>query len=138
MTALINYWLIVAIFFLTLLALFLRKVYLATSRNIKRLEGISKYMVHHPLYFAPQNSMLSAKSPVFTHVNASLHGITTIRALGVQELLRQEFDFHQDTHSSAYFTFLSCTRTFGFWIDAISAVYIVIVTYSFLVFADGR
>lgn len=41
LTALMDYWLIVAIVLLAMIALFLRKVYLATSRNVKRLEGIS-------------------------------------------------------------------------------------------------
>lgn len=49
MTALINYWLIVAVLVSMVLALFLRIVYLATSRNIKRLEGTSKNVFVFPL-----------------------------------------------------------------------------------------
>lgn len=78
-----------------------------------------------------------AKSPVFTHVNASFQGITTIRAFGVQNILQSEFDSLQDTHSSAYFTFVSCSRTFALWIDTLSAIYIALVIYSFLLFFDG-
>ncbi|KOB66206.1 putative multidrug resistance-associated protein, partial [Operophtera brumata] len=39
--------------------------------------------------------------PVFSHLNATLQGITTIRAFGAQEALIREFDNHQDLHSSA-------------------------------------
>lgn len=54
----------------------------------------------------------------------------------MQELLLHEFDNYQDIHSSAYYTFFSCTRTFGLWIDATLATYIVLVTYSFLIFEN--
>lgn len=106
---------------------------------MKRLEGISI-----KLSFFPKKKPIVkfdfciAKSPVFTHINASMQGITTIRAFGVEHLLSKEFDVHQDTHSSAYFTFMGCTRTFAFWIDSLSAIYIVIVTYSLVLFFDGK
>jgi hypothetical protein len=35
------------------------------------------------------------KSPVFTHVAASLQGLTTIRALGAEEKLISQFDDKQ-------------------------------------------
>lgn len=66
-------------------------------------------------------------------MNATLTGLATIRAFGVQEILRREFDTYQDVHTSAYYTFFSCTRTFGLWIDATLATYVILVTYSFLV-----
>lgn len=78
-----------------------------------------------------------AKSPVFTHLNATIQGITTIRAFGVQQLLMNEFDDYQNKHTSAYYTFVSCDRTLGFWIDVFASVYIIAVTYSFLLLGDG-
>nr|CAD7455369.1 unnamed protein product [Timema tahoe] len=72
----VNYLLIVLIIILGILLWFIRKVYLKTSINIKRLEGITK-------------------SPVFTHLNATLQGISTIRAYGAQSILKDEFDKHQ-------------------------------------------
>ena len=86
---------------------------MASARDIKRLEGV-------------------AKSPVFSHLSTSLHGLTTIRAFSAQPLLRAEFDRFQDLHTSAWFTFISATRWFGVWLDWIVVVYLACVVYSFL------
>lgn len=93
----------------------MRRLYLSTSRDIKRLEG-------------------TTRSPVFTHINASLQGLTTIRAFNVQEALVQEFDKYQDKHSSAYYMFLVISRSFGCWLDYVCVIYLGLVTFSFVFF----
>ena len=60
-------------------------------------------------------------------------GLTTIRAFSAEPLLRSEFDYQQDLHTSTWFAFLSATRWFGLWLDWIVCVYIGVVVYSFLV-----
>nr|CAD7430331.1 unnamed protein product [Timema monikensis] len=112
--AIVNPWLLLPTFFVGVIFYMLRVVFLATSRSVKRLEGVTR-------------------SPVFSHLNASIQGLTTIRAFGAQEILEKEFDNHQDLHSSAWYLFIASSRTFGFWLDIACLVYIVIVTLSFLV-----
>lgn len=111
--AIVNFWLLVPTFFVGVTFYLFRIVYLHTSRSVKRLEGMTR-------------------SPVFQHLNASLQGLTTIRAFGAQEILMKEFDNHQDLHSGAWYLFIASSRAFGFWLDVVCLVYISIVTFSFL------
>ncbi|XP_067014167.2 probable multidrug resistance-associated protein lethal(2)03659 [Anabrus simplex] len=112
--AAVNYFLLIPTAIILFVFYLMRVYYLATSRSIKRLEGITR-------------------SPVFSHLNASLQGLTTIRAFGAQDILEKEFDAHQDLHSSAWFIFIASSRAFGFWLDCICVMYIAIVTFSFLI-----
>ncbi|XP_059486251.1 probable multidrug resistance-associated protein lethal(2)03659 [Neocloeon triangulifer] len=111
--AIVNVWLLLPTFVIAILFYFLRVIYLRTSRSVKRLEGVTR-------------------SPVFSHLNASIQGITTIRAFQSQEILAEQFDNHQDLHSSAWYLFISTSRSFGYWLDFICFIYIAIVTLSFL------
>ncbi|XP_017474881.1 PREDICTED: probable multidrug resistance-associated protein lethal(2)03659 isoform X4 [Rhagoletis zephyria] len=94
---------------------YLRSFYLKTSRDIKRLEAITR-------------------SPVYSHMAASLAGLPTIRAYGAQRVLIWEFDNYQDMHSSAFYLFISTSRAFGYWLDCCCVVYIAIITLSFFLF----
>ncbi|XP_017787048.1 PREDICTED: probable multidrug resistance-associated protein lethal(2)03659 isoform X2 [Nicrophorus vespilloides] len=112
--AVISPYLMIPTVLIGIIFVFLRKFYLATGRSVKRLEGVTR-------------------SPVFAHLNASLQGLTTIRAFKAQDVLQKEFDSHQDLHSSAWFLFLSTSRAFGLWLDIVCVVYIAVVTISFLI-----
>ncbi|XP_050295811.1 probable multidrug resistance-associated protein lethal(2)03659 [Anthonomus grandis grandis] len=111
--ATVNVWMLLPTLIMLTIFYLIKVVFLATSRDIKRLEGI-------------------ARSPVYSHLTASLQGLTTIRAFGAQEILKVEFDNYQDTYSSACFMFLSANRTFGFWLDMHCVIFIILVTMGFL------
>lgn len=110
----INYWLIIPLFIVSVLGLWIRNIFMTTSRSIKRLEGVTR-------------------SPVFSHMNASLNGLTTLRVSGMEVKLIEEFDRHQDLHSSAWFLFIATNRAFGYWLDQLCLVFITVVTFGFLV-----
>ncbi|KAK4317272.1 hypothetical protein Pmani_011632 [Petrolisthes manimaculis] len=114
----INVWVLLPTVLLGVIFVSLRRFYLSTARDVKRLEGITR-------------------SPVFSHLSASLQGLTTIRAFQVQQSFIQDFDQHQDLHSSAWFLFLSTTRWFGICLDWISCIYIAIVTFGFMGMTDA-
>ncbi|XP_054272057.1 probable multidrug resistance-associated protein lethal(2)03659 [Macrosteles quadrilineatus] len=112
--ALVNVWLLIPTLVVGYVSFVLRNYYLKTSRGCKRLEGITR-------------------SPVFSHLNASLQGLSTIRAFNAESILAEEFDNHQDLHSSAFYLFTAVSRAFGFWLDLVCFLYIATVTFSFLV-----
>ncbi|KAG7207731.1 hypothetical protein KM043_009345 [Ampulex compressa] len=116
--AVANPWLLIPTVLIGIIFYYLRVFYLATSRSVKRLEGITR-------------------SPVFAHLSATLQGLPTIRAFGAGQILTKEFDQHQDLHSSAWFIFIASSRAFGFWLDIFCLVYIILVTMSFLVLDNG-
>lgn len=116
--AIANYWLLIPTVVIGIIFYYIRVFYLATSRSVKRLEGVTR-------------------SPVFGHLSATLQGLSTVRAFGAEEILTKEFDQHQDLHSSAWYIFISSSRAFGFWLDFFCVIYIMLVTLSFLVQDDG-
>ncbi|XP_026807199.1 probable multidrug resistance-associated protein lethal(2)03659 isoform X1 [Rhopalosiphum maidis] len=115
---LVNVYLMIPTFIVGIVFYKIRVFYLSTSRSVKRLEGVTR-------------------SPVFAHLNASLQGLTTIRAFEAEQILSKEFDNHQDLHSSAWYLFISSSRAFGFWLDMVCLIYISVVTFSFLVIGSN-
>ena len=98
---------------------YLRRFYLQTSRSVKRLEGVTK-------------------SPIFSQLSSSLNGLTSIRASKAQEMMIDEFDYHQDIHSSAWFAHLATTRWFGVYLDWIVVIYLTCCVLSFLLMPAGK
>ncbi|KAK4879108.1 hypothetical protein RN001_007254 [Aquatica leii] len=104
--------LIIPTIVIIILLRYARNFYLATSLNILRAESV-------------------VRSFLYGHINASLQGLTTIRAFGAQEALRNEFYYHQDTHSTVSDMYFATSRAFGYWMDSICVLYIIVVTLYF-------
>ena len=68
-----------------MLALFylVRRFYVATSRSVQRLEGVSR-------------------SPLFSHLASSVRGLATIRAFRAEAALIAEFDHIQNVHTATW------------------------------------
>ncbi|KAM3966609.1 ATP-binding cassette subfamily C member 4 isoform 2-T2 [Aphomia sociella] len=90
------------------------QIYLKSAQSIKRLEG-------------------TTRSPVFSHMSATLNGISTIRSSGAQQRLISDFDKFQDIHTSTWSSYLASGVTLGFWLDFICVLYLAIVIVAFLV-----
>lgn len=82
--------------------------------------------------------MFSARSPLVGHINSSLEGLTTIRAFKAEQILRDEFDRHQDLYSSAFLTLRLTTIGFGFFMDLFGAAFTILIIARFLFFEHGK
>lgn len=76
----------------------------------------------------------TAKSPVFTHLAATINGLPTIRAYNKQEILQHEFDNFQDIHSGCCFLSISTVSTFGLYMDALSATFMACIVFYYMLF----
>ncbi|ALC42695.1 CG10505 [Drosophila busckii] len=112
--AIANYWLLIPAAIMALLMFLCRSYYIGASRSLKRIESLTR-------------------SPVYSHTNQTFNGLTTIRALQATQQLEQTFHAHQNLNTSALFLYTSANRAFSFWTDLICGLYILAVTFSFLV-----
>ncbi|XP_048454277.1 multidrug resistance-associated protein 4 [Rhincodon typus] len=110
-------WILIPIIPLVIVFFFLRRYYLKTSRDIKRMES-------------------STRSPVFSHLSSSLQGIWTIRATKTEQQFQAKFDEHQDLHSETWFLFLSTSRWLAVRLDALCAVFVSIVAFGSIIIAN--
>ncbi|KAK4879947.1 hypothetical protein RN001_008093 [Aquatica leii] len=92
-----------------------RNLYLPTARSIRRLEG-------------------ATRSPVIGHFNSTIEGLTTIRANCAQEIVKNDFDGHQDIHNSVRYMHVVTMESFSFYLDILADTYIIIIIFSFLIF----
>uniref|UniRef100_A0A667ZNZ1 Cystic fibrosis transmembrane conductance regulator n=1 Tax=Myripristis murdjan TaxID=586833 RepID=A0A667ZNZ1_9TELE len=110
-------WILIPVLPLLILFLFVRRYFLQTSRDIKRLEA-------------------TTRSPVFSHLSSSLQGLWTIRAFGAEESFQKTFDAHQDLHSEAWFLFLTTSRWFAVRLDGLCAIFVTVTAFSCLLLRD--
>ncbi|CAN9498133.1 unnamed protein product [Ophioblennius macclurei] len=110
-------WILIPVLPLLIVFIYLRRYFLQTSRDIKRLES-------------------TTRSPVFSHLSSSLQGLWTIRAFGAEKRFQTIFDAHQDLHSEAWFLFLTTSRWFAVRLDAICAIFVTITTFGCLLLRD--
>jgi len=96
--------------------IFVRRRFLATSRELKRLDA-------------------TTRSPVYALFSSTLAGLSTIRAFRSQQALTKNFLQKMDDNSRPFLIYQMTTRWLSFRLDAIS---VVIVTTTCLVIAGTR
>lgn len=74
---------------------------------------------------------------MFSHLSATLSGLSTIRANEAQQKICQEFDALQNVHSAVWQLTMSSNAALGLWLDCISTAFVACVTYSFIVMHQG-
>ncbi|KAL1506357.1 hypothetical protein ABEB36_005737 [Hypothenemus hampei] len=91
----------------------LRGFYIPTARALKRLGA-------------------TTRSPFIGHLNATIEGLSTIKAHKAQELVKEEFDRHQDLTTSVVYMEMTTARAFGYALDVCATGFIISIILTFL------
>ncbi|KAL1494164.1 hypothetical protein ABEB36_009808 [Hypothenemus hampei] len=115
----VSYIFLIPAIILIIVLVLLRVLYMPTARSLKRLEA-------------------AARSPLIGHLNASIEGITTIRASQMEQVLSEEFDRHQDLYTSANYMTFCIRKAFAFFMDIISALFVTFIVLKLLFWGAGE
>eukprot|EP00899_Mesostigma_viride_P010623 jgi/Mesvir1/19562/Mv07034-RA.1 len=96
-------WVAILVLPLFLVFLWLRKKFVTSSRDTKRIEAITR-------------------SPVFSFFSSSLQGLTTIHAFGVQPQFHAAFIDKLNRNSRAFYSWSVIQRWLGFRCDSLVAI----------------
>ncbi|XP_058839979.1 ATP-binding cassette sub-family C member 4-like [Topomyia yanbarensis] len=113
LVSIVNYWFLLPTVIAAVIMYYFRRIYLTSSRVVKRIESVNR-------------------SPLFSQTNATLQGLSTIRAFQAQDTLIHEFNEQMDVNTSAWYIFITTTRAFAFWLDFLCVMYIAVVTLTFV------
>ncbi|KAI8806039.1 P-loop containing nucleoside triphosphate hydrolase protein [Cladochytrium replicatum] len=101
-----------------LIFFFLRRHFVATSRQVKRIEAITR-------------------SPVYAAIPSTLEGLSLIRAFGAEQRFTNRFVGTQDKNTAIWFMYLSISRWLGFRLDVMSAGFLIIVAFASVVLRES-
>ncbi|KAI8822919.1 P-loop containing nucleoside triphosphate hydrolase protein [Fimicolochytrium jonesii] len=104
-------YLLVLVPFIALAFYFLRTAYIETSRQIKRIEAVTR-------------------SPVYSSFPSTIEGLSTVRAFSAERQFEDRFVNLQNDNTSKYFMFLSCARWLGFRLDVGSALFLAVIAFA--------
>uniref|UniRef100_A0A3Q1MCF0 Multidrug resistance-associated protein 4 n=1 Tax=Bos taurus TaxID=9913 RepID=A0A3Q1MCF0_BOVIN len=110
-------WTAIPVIPLGIIFFFLRRYFLETSRDVKRLE-------------------CTTRSLVFSHLASSIRGLWTIRAYKAEQKFQELFDAHQDLHSEAWFLLLTTSRWLAVYLDVTCAIFVTLVAFGALILAE--
>jgi len=95
--------------------IWVRRIYVTTTRELKRLEGL-------------------ARSPIYAMLSEALVGIATIRANDALGHFRKLFENVHNNHCRAFFAFISASRWVGFRMDSIMFLFISVAAFLAVLF----
>ncbi|XP_023231179.1 multidrug resistance-associated protein 4-like [Centruroides sculpturatus] len=106
--AIINLYLLIFTVILTIVFYFLWTFHTRALKSIKYLEG-------------------KARSPVFSHLSATLYGLTTIRAFKVENNFKIAFNEFQDKHTATWFLYVALNSWISIYGELICFINLLII-----------
>ena len=105
LVSIVTPWVLLFVGPVTLVFYYYRSRYVATSREVKRLEATSR-------------------SPVYSFLSSTLEGLATIRAFAHQDQFIAKFFEYQDANTRSFLAFLLAHRWAGVRLDLLSALFL--------------
>ncbi|CAG2164129.1 unnamed protein product [Oppiella nova] len=78
-----------------------------------------------------------ARSPIYSHVSTTLHGLSSIRAYGAQQTFENQLYVYLDDHSATWFLFICASRSLGMVVDWLCVLYLVTISVVLMSFPDS-
>lgn len=82
--------------------------------------------------------IIIGRSPIFSHTNTTINGLSTIRAFKSHDDVINEFNTLQDNNTSACFLFNAAARALALWSELVCSLYMACVIAIFLFFDRGK
>eukprot|EP01060_Flectonema_neradi_P004089 TRINITY_DN12694_c0_g4_i1.p1 TRINITY_DN12694_c0_g4~~TRINITY_DN12694_c0_g4_i1.p1 ORF type:complete len:1294 (+),score=165.55 TRINITY_DN12694_c0_g4_i1:38-3919(+) len=114
----VNPWVLVVVGPLLAVFVWMRRYFVATAREVKRLEAMNR-------------------SPLYTAFSEAVSGLHTIRAYDRSTFFKDRYRAIQNDHSSSWYMFLLCNRWIGLRLDIMSWAFISSVTIAAIIAKDS-
>lgn len=110
-------WLIILMPFLGVAFFMLRKKYITSTREIKRIEA-------------------TTRSPIYADFSATLDGLVTLRAYRLEDKVTHLFQKQIDENGRAWYSFLMASRWLGFRLDMETSTILIFVCMLSVILRD--
>ena len=79
-----------------------------------------------------------ARSPIYSHISATIQGLSTIRAYKQNVRFLNTLHFYQNEHTKGWYAKLMANRWFGLRLDMVGAVFITSLAFISVPLSDGN
>ncbi|XP_054724956.1 ATP-binding cassette sub-family C member 5-like [Uloborus diversus] len=110
----VYHWFVIPLLLLGVLFIFLQKLFRLTMQDLKRFENVTR-------------------SPIFSHVAATVQGLPVIRAFQKQEDFFDRFTYLVDQHTSPQYLYYCSMRWLGTRMDVLG-LFITLIATLFVIF----
>ena len=130
-----NYWLFIPSSIIVIGLVVFRRYFLRTSRNVQRLEALGIILIKTFSYI---HDIVLARSPLYSHISATIQGLSCIRAFHEGSRFLNKFHYYQNEHTKAWYMKITVSRWFGMRIDLIGSLFLTLTAFSSIPLADSK
>ncbi|XP_022792486.1 multidrug resistance-associated protein 4-like isoform X2 [Stylophora pistillata] len=113
-----NYWLVLALLAIFSIFVYYARYYLASSRELKRIEAIKC-------------------SPVYSHITETFHGLEIVHISNKNKAFLERLQRYQDENTQAFVMVVSCNRWLGIRLDLLSSVFAMTVAVAAILISEN-